>query len=61
VAEELESLEQQFRETHSLLEQAVLRGTIVDKKRKLSELERASRTLEQRIEQADELPVIQAG
>lgn len=61
VAEELEALEQQFRETHSLLEQAMLRGTIVEKKRKLSELERAGRTLEQRIEQAEELPVIQAG
>jgi hypothetical protein len=61
VADELETLEQQFRETHSLLEQAMLRGTIVDKKRKLSELERAGRSLEQRIEQAEELPVIQAG
>jgi len=60
-ADELETLDQQFRETHSLLEQAMLRGTIVDKKRKLSELERAGRILGQRIEQAEEVPVIQAG
>lgn len=51
-------LEQQVQMSESLLEQAMLRGTLVDKKRKLSEVERANRSLERKIEQAEETPAI---
>jgi hypothetical protein len=59
--EEVAVLEKQFRESTSLLDQAMVRGTLVDKKRRLTEHQRASRTLEQRIEAAEETPVMSAG
>jgi hypothetical protein len=52
---------QQFEAATSILDQAMLRGTLVDKKQKLAELERAARALEQRIEQSEESPLIHAG
>jgi hypothetical protein len=61
LGEEVEVIERQLQETQSILEQAMLRGTLVDKRRKLDELERTSRTLEQRIEQAEDVPVIGVG
>lgn len=61
LADEIASLEQQMQESGSILEQAMLRGTVVEKKRKRSELERASRTLEQKIEQMEEAPLIPIG
>jgi hypothetical protein len=39
----------------------MLRGTLVEKRRKLSELERTNKTLEQRIDQAEQAPLIPAG
>ena len=54
-------LETRFEQTESLLEQAMVRGTLVDKRRKLAELERTRRTLEQRIEQSEESPLISVG
>jgi hypothetical protein len=59
--EEVATLEKQYRETSSILEQAMVRGTLVDKKRRLSEHQRTIRTLEQRIESAEEVPLISAG
>jgi hypothetical protein len=59
--DDVEQVERQIAETGSILEQAMLRGTLVEKRRKLSELERTNRTLEQRIDQAEEVPLIPAG
>jgi hypothetical protein len=39
----------------------MVRGTLVDKKRRLSEYQRTSRALEQRIEAAEEVPLMTAG
>jgi hypothetical protein len=39
----------------------MVRGPLVEKKRKLAELERSNRTLEQRIEQTEESPLIPTG
>lgn len=58
LAEEVAALERQLGETRSILEQAMLKGTLVDKRTKLSELERANRVLEQRIEQSEEVSVL---
>lgn len=58
IAREVATLEDEVRTSGSILEQAMLRGTLVDKKRKLAELHRSSRTLEQRIEQTEESPLI---
>jgi hypothetical protein len=58
LAEEVAGLERQLAETRSILEQAMLKGTLVDKRTKLSELERANRALEQRIEQSEEVSVL---
>jgi hypothetical protein len=60
LADEVATLDKQFRETSSLLEQAMVRGTLVDKKRRLAEAQRSIRTLEQRIEGAEEAPLIPA-
>jgi hypothetical protein len=59
--DDVEQVERQIAESGSILEQAMLRGTLVEKRRKLSELERTNRTLEQRIDQAEEAPLIPAG
>jgi hypothetical protein len=58
LADEVAELERQLQASGSILEQAMVRGTLVDKRRKLNELERSSRTLEQRIEQTEESPLI---
>jgi hypothetical protein len=55
---EVAGLEEQVQASTSILDQSMLRGTLVDKRRKLDELERSSRTLEQRIAQAEETPVL---
>ncbi|HEX6507251.1 MAG TPA: hypothetical protein VF221_06425, partial [Chloroflexota bacterium] len=54
-------LEKQFQESGSILEQAMVRGNLVDKRRKLAEYERSTRSLEQRIEQTEEAPLISTG
>lgn len=56
---EAADLEQQMDSADSILEQAMIRGTLVEKRRKITELERANRSLEQRIEQSEEVPLIQ--
>jgi hypothetical protein len=61
LADEVAVLDKQFRETSSLLDQAMVRGTLVDKKRRLTEAQRTIKTLEQRIEGAEEVPLIPAG
>jgi hypothetical protein len=58
LSEEVAVLERKVQDTDSILEQAMVRGTLVDKRRKLSEIERTNRTLEQRIEQTEEAPLI---
>lgn len=58
LSEDLAELEQKFRTSDSILDQAMVRGQLVEKKRKLAELERSTRTLEQRIEQTEESPLI---
>ncbi|HLJ67234.1 MAG TPA: hypothetical protein VKX16_07720 [Chloroflexota bacterium] len=59
--DEVSELDRQVQEASSILEQAMLRGTLVDKRRKLAELERSSRTLLQRIEQSEDSPLVSAG
>jgi hypothetical protein len=61
LSDEVQAMETELRETSSILEQAMLRGPLVEKRRKLSELERANRTLEQRIGQSEESPLIHTG
>jgi phage-related tail protein len=61
LGEEVATLEEQYQQTRSILEQAMLRGTLVEKRTKLAELERAGRALEQRIEGAEEAPLMPAG
>ncbi|MDQ2742364.1 MAG: hypothetical protein M3Z66_08720, partial [Chloroflexota bacterium] len=58
---EVDSLDHEFQTSTSILEQAMIRGNLVDKRRKLSELEHSTKTLEQRIEQSEEVPLITAG
>lgn len=58
LAEEVADLEAQFARSGSILDQAMIRGNLVDKRRKLAELERSGRTLEQRIEQAEAVPAL---
>ena len=58
---EVSALENQIGASNSILEQAMVRGTLVDKKRKLTEYERSTRVLEQRIEQTEEVPMMSAG
>jgi uncharacterized protein involved in exopolysaccharide biosynthesis len=54
--QELSELERQYESADSVLEQAMVRGNLVDKRNKVSALERANRALEQRIEQTEESP-----
>jgi hypothetical protein len=61
LSEDVSSLEKQFEESTSILDQAMVRGNLVDKKRKLTEYERSTRALEQRIEQTEEVPLMSAG
>lgn len=61
LSEDVSALERQIEAATSILEQAMVRGTLVDKKRKLTEYERSTRVLEQRIEQTEEVPVMSAG
>lgn len=56
--EEVVSLEQQVQETRSVLDQAMLRGPLNEKRQRVAELERANRNLEQRLEAADEAPLM---
>jgi hypothetical protein len=58
---EISALEQEIRESGSILEQAMIRGDLVEKRRRLSEVERTNRTLEQRIDQAEDTSMISAG
>ncbi len=58
---EIDVLDREFQASESILEQAMIRGNLVDKRRKLSELERTNRTLEQRIEQSEDVPLIPVG
>ncbi|GAC1323325.1 MAG: hypothetical protein NVS2B16_12990 [Chloroflexota bacterium] len=58
---DIEQLDLQFQQTTSILEQAMIRGTLVDKRRKLSDAERANKALEQRIEQSEASPLMSAG
>lgn len=58
LAEDIAGLERQMKASGSILEQAMVRGTLVEKKRKLAELERSSRNLEQRIEQTEDTPLM---
>jgi uncharacterized protein YhaN len=60
LSEEVEELERQVQNADSILEQAMLRGNVVDKKRKVAELETTTRGLEQRIEQSEEAPLLPA-
>jgi hypothetical protein len=55
---EVADLERQFEASESILEGAMIRGTLVDKRRKLVELERSTKDLERRIEQSEETPLI---
>jgi hypothetical protein len=59
--EEVAELEKAYRESDSLLDQAMVRGTLVEKKRRLSEHQRNIRVLEQRIDQAEQTPLMTAG
>lgn len=61
LSEDVSSLEKQFEESTSILDQAMVRGNLVDKRRKLTEYERSTRALEQRIEQTEEVPLMSAG
>lgn len=61
LAQEVEQLEREHAGTNSILEQAMVRGNLVDKRRKLAELERTNKSLEQRIEQSESSPLISAG
>jgi len=61
LTEDIAVLERRVQETDSILEQAMVRGPLGEKKRKLGELERSNRTLEQRIEQTEESPLIPTG
>lgn len=58
LSEEVSALDQQMQASTSILEHAMVRGTLVDKKRKLDELERSNRVLAQKIEQTEESPLI---
>ncbi len=61
LASDVAELERQIESSTSILEQAMVRGSLVDKKRKLSEYERSTRVLEQRIETSEEAPLMSAG
>jgi predicted nucleic acid-binding Zn-ribbon protein len=58
LSQEAADLERQVAEASSVLEQAMVRGNLVDKRKKITELERANRALEQRIGQTEEAPLI---
>jgi hypothetical protein len=58
LAEEVDHIERQVQESGSVLEQAMLRGTAVGKRRKLTDLERANKALVQRIDATEESPLI---
>lgn len=61
LSEEAAEIEQRVNSADSILEQAMLRGTLVEKRKKVVELERANRRLEQRIGQTEESPLIPTG
>lgn len=58
LAADLADLEQQLLASDSILQQAMVRGQVVEKKRKLAEVERSTRALELRIEQTEDMPLI---
>jgi predicted nucleic acid-binding Zn-ribbon protein len=58
LTQEAAELERQVAEATSVLQQAMVRGSLVEKRRKITELERANRALEQRIGQTEETPLI---
>ncbi|HZU14132.1 MAG TPA: hypothetical protein VFB58_14935 [Chloroflexota bacterium] len=55
---EASELERRIESADSILEQAMIRGNLVEKRRKIGELERANRDLEHRIEQSEDSPLI---
>jgi hypothetical protein len=61
LSEEAAEIEQRVNSAGSILEQAMLRGSLVEKRKKVVELERANRRLEQRIGQTEETPLIPTG
>lgn len=61
LTDDVSALEKQFQESTSILEQAMVRGNLVDKRRKLTEYERSTRALEQRLEQTEEVPLLSTG
>lgn len=61
LSEDAAEIEQRVNSADSILEQAMLRGSLVDKRKKVVELERANRLLEQRIGQTEETPLIPTG
>lgn len=58
---EAAEIEQRVNSADSILEQAMLRGSLVEKRKKVVELERANRLLQQRIGQTEESPLIPTG
>lgn len=61
LTEEAAEIEQRVNSADSILEQAMLRGTLVEKRKKVVELERTNRLLQQRIGQTEETPLIPTG
>jgi predicted nucleic acid-binding Zn-ribbon protein len=61
LSEEAAEIEQRVNSAPSILEQAMLKGSLVEKRKKVVELERANRRLEQRIGQTEESPLIPTG
>lgn len=61
LTQDVEQLEVEIQQSDSILEQAMVRGNLVGKRRKLAEIERANRALEQRVEQSEASPLISAG
>jgi len=59
--EEVAAVERQLEASTTLLESAMIRGTLVDKKRKLADLQRTNRTLEQKLAQTEESPLLSVG
>ncbi|PZS10086.1 MAG: hypothetical protein DLM70_00905 [Chloroflexi bacterium] len=60
VREEVTGVERELSEARSVLDQSVVRGTLMQKRRKLAEAERAQRDLQQRISSAEDSPMIVA-
>jgi hypothetical protein len=59
--DDVAAVERELEASETLLESAMIRGTLVDKRRKLAELQRTNKTLEQKLAQAEEGPLLSAG